>query len=697
MPHRLSALLEPRTVALIGASDRSNWSNRINTALDVIGFEGERYLVNPRGGTAHGRPLATSATELPVTPDVAFVMVPGKAVLPAMRDVAAAGVKAAVILSSGFAEMGETGRAAQAELAELCAEHDIVVLGPNALGYVNVNHKVALKPFQAGEELRPGRIAVVSQSGNVTVQVMNMARSFDVGLSVAVSTGNEMDVSLSDVVDFLADDEGTSAIAVFAESFKDPQAFLAASRRARDNGKLVVCLKVGRSEAAARAALAHTGSLVGNDAVIDAFLRQSGVVRVSSLEDLLTVADTFAQTGPIDGGMALLTISGGTCDIVADRAEDIGMVLPDLMPETVAGLKGVLPDFATVHNPLDITGAAVTDATLFAKALRIVADDPGVGVAIAAQEIDHQAENVAWGLECVSAIAHVAHEASTPVVMVNTTVRHLSSRVREIRAEIDAPAIFGGVDRVLPAIRAIQGWTASRRLPVTPVAEVAVTADAPRSGSWTERVCRPLLEAAGVGVAPAVVVTTAEQARAAASGMEGPFVLKILSDDILHKSDIGGVALGVAQQDVAGAVQAMIDRVGAAAPEAAIDGVLLGPQRPDGLDLLVGVVHEAGWGHVLAIGLGGIWAEVLEDVQRVALPADEATIEAALRSLRAWPLLDGARGSQPVDLPALVSSIGRIAGLALALGEDLAAFEVNPLRITDAGVEALDAAAVWQD
>lgn len=696
MDHRLSGLLAPRSVALVGASDRSGWSTRINEALTVMGFDGDVFLVNPKGGTAHGREAHRSVHDLPVVPDLAYVMVPGSAVLPAMREVAAAGVRNAVVLSSGFAETGDEGRAAQDELAALCRESGMSVLGPNALGYVNVAARTALKPFPPGEELRTGSVAIVSQSGNVTIQLMNMARSFDVGLSFAVSTGNEMDVDLADVVDFLADDAATSVIAVFAEAFGDPAAFLAACRRARAADKLVVCLKVGRSEAAARAALAHTGSLVGDDAVIDAFLRSAGVVRVSSLEDLLVVADTFAHTGPITGGLALLTMSGGTCDIVADRAEDLGVALPDLAPATVRGLEALLPAFAAAHNPLDVTGAAVADAALFGNALEVVARDPGVGVVVVAQEIDHQAENLAWGRDAVRHLSAVAAAAATPTVLVNTTVRHLSPRVRALRQELAVPAVFGGVDRVLPAVHAIQEWSRDRRAPVSrPVPALATSA--PRTGTWSEATCRPLLEQAGVPLVPGVVVAMPAEAARAAAGWDDPTVLKIVSDDVLHKSDVGGVALGVAASDVESRAARMLREVAAARPDAEISGLLVGPMRPEGIDLLVGVVRDPAWGNVLAVGLGGIWAEVMGDVQRLALPAGPDDVEAALRRLRAWPLLAGARGTTPVDVAVLAEAICRIADLSLALGDDLAAVEVNPLRVRGAVVEALDAAVVWRD
>ncbi|OUZ10127.1 hypothetical protein BHE97_08710 [Aeromicrobium sp. PE09-221] len=695
-PARLTHLFEPRSIALIGASDRSNWSHRIVDGLRVIGYDGALHYVNPKGGEAHGQPLVRSVTDIEETPDLAFVMVPASAVLEAMRDIARAGITSAIVLSSGFAELGDEGRRAQEELRALAAEHGITVLGPNALGYVNTDARVALKPFPPGEPLRSGSIAVVSQSGNVTVQLLNMARSFDIGVSLAVSTGNEMDVRIADVVDFLVDHEATRVITVFTEAFPDPHAFLAACRRARAAGKLVVCLKAGRSEAAARAALAHTGSLVGNDAVIDAFLRSAGVVRVSSLEDLLVVADTFAHTGPIDGAMALLTISGGTCDIVADAAEDIGLELAELAGETVTELKQVLPELAAAQNPLDVTGAAVTDATLMARTLAVVARDPGVGVVLVAQEMDHQAENLAWGREALERLSAEAAAAACPAILANTTVRYVNERVREIRAAAAAPTVFGGVSRILPAIAAIGEWTT--RAVSTEAEEFTIdigSITAPRQGTWSEATSRALLESAGVPVVPAVVAASPAAAAAAAADWEGRVALKVVSDDIVHKSDVGGVALDIAPDEVEDAATTLLRRVSAAVPDATIDGVLVTPMREPGVDLLVGVIHEAGWGHVLAVGLGGIWAEVFGDVQRIALPASPAQFEAALRRLRAWPLLDGVRGAEPVDLSALVEILSRIAALAVSLGDDMAAVEVNPLRARGTQIEALDAAVVW--
>lgn len=696
--HRLGRLLRPRSVALVGASDRSNWSTRIHDALGVIGYAGAVHYVNPKGGTAHGHPLHRSVRDLPEVPDLAYVMVPAAAVLDALTDAAEAGVRAAVILSSGFAETGPEGAARQAELAALADKHDMVVLGPNSLGYVSAQARIALKPFQRGEALLPGPIGVVSQSGNITVALINMARSFDVGLSYMVSTGNEMDVALADVVDFLAEDPATWVIAVFAESFKEPHAFLRACLKARAAGKPVVVLKVGRSEAAARAALAHTGALVGDDAVVDAFLHAAGAIRVSSLEDLLATADLFARTGPVAGnGIAVLAMSGGTCDIVADRAEEIGLALPEFGPETIAALQAVLPDFASAQNPLDVTGAAVVDDELFGAALAIVARDPRVHATIAYGEMDHQAPDSEWGVRCLSNLVAAVQTAPSPATLANTTVRSLSGRTRELRAELSAPFAFGGVDRTLPALRQIVDWS-HRPTWTGPWAERrAVDLPAAPVGVWSETISRALLEQFAIPVVDGAVARTPAEAGDAARLLGGRVALKVVSADILHKSDVGGVSLDVDAATVEEESARLLARVRVAAPDAAVDGVLVTPMVADGLDLLIGVVRDPAWGCVMALGLGGIWAEVFRDVRRIALPASAEAVLEAVRGLRAAPLLQGARGTTPVDLDALVDIIGRIGSLALALGEDMAAVEVNPLRIDGSRITALDAAVVWRE
>ena len=699
---RLRRLFTPRSVAIVGASDRSSWSHRIRGALLNIGYEGEVYFVNPRGGTAHGATAHRSVSEIGRVPDLVYVMTSAEASLAAITEAARLGTRSAIILSSGFAETGPEGLLAQQRLAEVAREHDMAVLGPNTLGFANPARRVVLMPMQPGDDLEAGAIGVVSQSGNMAVQVMNMARSFDVGLSLLASTGNELNVTATDVLDYLVADEATQVIAVFLEAVTDPAAFRGACLRARQAGKPVVALKVGRSEAAARAALAHTGALVGDDAIISAVLAASGVIRVDSMEDLLTTADTFVRSGPIGGrNLAVVTISGGGCDLAADRADALGLRYPPPGDATMARLRELLPAYATPQNPLDATGAAVADAPLFGAAIAAVAADPAVDVTVAIGEIEHHAPESAWGLDSITAMTAAARQAPRPVIFTNTTIHTISPGARAVRHELGVPSVFGGMDRVLAAVAKIADWSAA---PVSPTGQtpprpsLAGFHDLPaRTGTWSEADARRLLEHGGVPVVPAVLASSPEEAAAAAARFGTPVAVKVVSPDIVHKTDAGGVALNRSgREDVFEAARQVLTAAQRQVPAPRVDGILVSPMRPEGHDLLVGVVRDPDWGPVLAVAMGGIWAEVLADVSRVALPCSRASIEAAVRALRGAPVLLEARGLPSVDLERVVDAIVAVADLAVSLGEDLVAIEVNPLRVTAGGAEALDVTVQWR-
>ena len=687
--HRLSPLFEPTSVALVGASDRNGWSGLVHSALSLYGFGGTVYYVNPRGGTAHDQPLATSLSALPEVPDLVFVMVPAPAVLGVLEEAARLGTPAAEILSSGFAEVGGEGVALQNRVARLAAESGMAVLGPNNLGFANVTSRIGLTPTVGTGPLPAGRIAMISQSGNLAGQISTLARTFDVGLSLIASTGNEVDVTVGDIIDYLVEDEPTAAIGVFAETLRRPDEFRAACERAHRAGKPVIVLKAGRSEAAARSALAHTGALVGDDAVVDAALASAGVIRVDTLEDLLATADVFTRIGPVHGRkLGIVSISGGAGDIAGDLAEPLDLELPALAPETVRALQEVLPDYGTAQNPLDMTGAVVAQQGLFGDGLRILATDPGIDAVLAITEADHLARTLDDGM--LPGLLDAAAGSPVPALLTSTTVHAFGERTIALRRERDMPAVGWGIDRTLAALaRLADHAERPLRAPAPDAAPVAL--DSSAAGTWSEARSRLLLAGAGVPVVPAQLITDT------VSVEPGSYALKIVSADLPHKSDVGGVRLDVPAADVPAAVADMLRAVAAARPAARLDGVLVGPMRRGGVELIVGVVRDAEWGPVLAIGMGGVWTEVLGDVQRVALPADDRAIERALRRLRCFPLLDGARGTDPIDLADLVRTIAAIADLAVRLGPRLAALEVNPLRAAADGIEALDALVVWND
>ncbi|ONH22888.1 acetate--CoA ligase family protein [Pseudofrankia asymbiotica] len=684
----LDALLRPKSVAFVGASDKSTFSTIAYDLQRRFGAADRTFLINPNKPVVHGQATYPSVADVPGGVDCAFVMVPQRAVLESIEQAAAAGARAAVVLSAGYAETGPEGAKRQAELVAVCERNDLVLLGPNHLGFANMVDGLAVCSLP-GLTPRPGPLAVVSQSGALAGTMSLFAADHGIEFSFVVTTGNEAMVTAEDVLAYLVEDETTRAVAVFAEAIRRPDVFLGAVRRARALGKAVVMLKAGSSELSARTAVAHTGALVGDDAVVDAVLRQEGVIRVGHLEELLLTGHLAARTGPWTApGVAVVSISGGACDIVADQGEKLGLPLPSLAPETEARLGTVVSELGHAQNPLDVTGAALMDHALMGRVVSILAEDPQVGMVLAVGVPDPSLPRVRAALDAASVPGAVA-----------ATIEQALTGPRG-RATLDAgmsgltylPSTRDAV-HATAAVSRWSAWYATARADAP--APAAPPRPAVRPGvPLSEHGVRTLLAVAGVPVVPGVLATSADQA---ADAFDGPVALKIVSPDVQHKTDIGGVRLGVAGPDAIRAAYAQVlASVDVLDPRPAVEGVLVTPMRSGGLELLVGVVRDDQWGPILAIGLGGVFVEVLRDTALLRLPATAREIAEALASLRAAPLLRGARGVPPADLDRLVEVILAIGGLALSLGDDLAELEVNPLHVHGSTIEALDGLLTWR-
>ncbi len=687
----LRRLFYPHSVALIGASERSPWSHMLHANLAGLGFEGRVYAVNKSGSAAHGYPGFRSCTAIPAAVDAAYLFVPPDAVIEAFADALAAGIKAAVILTSGFAEVDEAGADLQTRLVDMARAADAVFLGPNCLGFSNLVIKAPLTPAPNFLPRLPPQVGLVSQSGATNAQVADMAHDMNLGLSIYIATGNEAMIDIAACVDFLVDDEYTKVVMIFAESIRDTATFTAAARRARAARKGIVILKVGTSELTARVAAAHTGSLVGDDAVFDAACRDLGIIRVHTLEELLVTAALLAQSGPVSPPtVGVVSISGGACTLIADRAQAYGVHLPAFGDLTQQSLREALPFVKAALNPFDITGAAMRDASLFDKALQIVGDDPAIGFVLAVYEMPW---NEKWHkVPQLEAIGRAMARMPTRAATVNHLFRPLTQKSRDIMAETGIPAALGGIETVLSALGRICAWSVDLNRPVRPRAV---------HGAGTERPVGEFkvldyLSRQGVAVVPATLAHSAGQAVALASEVAGPCVLKISSVDIPHKTDVGGVALSVTGSEaVAAAYESILASVRRHMPQASVDGVLVAPMRRDGVELLVGTMRDPQWGAVLNFGVGGIWTEVIKDTQLTLLPATPAEIESMLLKLRGARLLQGYRGSPAVDIGRLSLMISRIGDAALALGPELETLEVNPLFARGSRIEALDALTVW--
>ena len=701
-PQRLASLFRPRSVALVGASNKSNFSALAYRNLVEFGFTDRTYLVNQRGAETHGRPTVTSCAGIGEPVDVAFMMVPQAGTLDALSDAAAAGIRNAVVLSSGYGEAGEAGRAAQDELVAHAESLDMVLLGPNHLGFANFVDRAPVTPVP-GLPHDSGPVALLSQSGASSSAMVDFAGIAGADLSYLVTLGNESMITAGHVLDYLVDDEHTRAVAIFLETVRDPEVFRSAARRAAAAGKPIVALKAGSSALAARTAAAHTGALVGDDRTVDAVFRDLGVIRVDSIEDMLITAGTAARLGRLARpGIGVVSISGGACDILADRADDLDAELPAFAPSTERALGEIMPSYGTVHNPLDVTGAAIIDPTLFTRAIATVSADPGVGVVAVVNSLPWASDGRPYsGQVFADAIGDGVQNAAGPVVYVNQVLQPITGYTREVMAQARVPHAIPGLRQAVVALRNLAWWSDATRdtgagpqpVPV-PVAPPEPSA---RRGAWSETAARALVAQAGIPVVPGEVATSARQAVKAAAGFGGPVAMKIVSPDVLHKSDIGGVRLGVAGDDAVAAAYDEITTAASGAPVARVEGVLVSPLRSGGTELLVGVVRDPDWGPVLAVALGGVFVEVLDDSALSPLPVSASRARTLLESLRGAALLHGVRGTPAADLDALAAVVARVGDLALALGDDLESLELNPLHVSGSTIEALDAVITWRN
>ena len=699
---RLTSLLRPRSVALVGASDKSTFSMLAYRNLVEFGLGDRTYLVNRRGTPTHGQPTVTSCARIGEPVDVAYLMVPQAGMLEALDDAAAAGIRNACVLSSGYAEAGEAGRAAQAGLAAHAASLGMVLLGPNHLGFANFTDGVPVCSIP-GLPRHPGPVALLSHSGASSSAMVDFAAMANVGLSYLVTLGNEAMITAGHVLDFLVDDPGTQAIAIFMETVRDPEAFRRAARRAAAAGKAVVVLKAGSSALSARTAAAHTGALVGDARVINAVFADLGVIRVDSIEDMLITAGAAAALGRLARkGIGIVSISGGACNIVADRADDLGAALPQLAPSTRDALAAIMPAYGTVQNPLDVTGAAVIDPTIFTRSIEAMSADPSIGVVgiiNGVPWIDHGRPYM--GQMFVDAIGAGMQAASCPTAYINQVMQPVTDFTRASMEHGRVPYVIPGLRQAVVALRNVAWWSQVTGTPdattVPNPQPVPVPAPGQRRGRWSENAARRLLSDAGIPVVPARLAGSADEAVRAAADLGGPLSVKIVSAAILHKSDIGGVRLDVpADEDAVRAAYQAVTGAAAAVPGARVEGVLISPMRRGRTELLVGVVRDPQWGPVLAVAVGGIFVEVLQDSALAPLPVTPAQAGRLLGRLRGRAVLDGVRGAAPADHGALAAVIARVGDLALALGDDLESLEVNPLLVDGATIEALDAAVTWK-
>ncbi|MGR9178870.1 acetate--CoA ligase family protein (plasmid) [Rhizobium leguminosarum] len=697
---RLRPIVNPASVALIGVSSKPGSAGQLVLGnLLKSGYRGAIHLVGRSGGTLDGRAVLTDITQLPAGVDLAILMVPAAAVLGTLKSCIDLGIPAAVCFASGFAEMGEEGRRQQIEIGEVARAGGLALLGPNTVGYYNYVDGFHLMmvpidlPSQLQDDAGPA-IAIAAQSGGIGVHLASSLEARGVPISYMLTTGNEADIGLAEVLDHYADDPATGAVIIYAEQIRSPSAFVAAAKRARAAGKGVVLLHPGKSEKAQVAAQSHTGALAGNHAVIRLMAERAGVVVVDSLEEAIDIGQLLLRfPQPPVGGLALVTGSGAVCGIAQDYAEPLGLDMPPISDEQAAVLREHLPEFLTPRNPLDLGTAVAFQPQLLEQGIKALLHDASIGSLLVC--FPHASPSLLdpWLTHFLNAI----ERSTKPVILtlLNEDVPLPDAVVA--RAKAHGVVLMRSPER---AIRALAGLARTLRqraalgseVPVTLLSELPSLGKGP-TAEWRGK---EILRSLGIKTPEGGLVRNVDEAVAIAARIGYPVVIKAQAASLMHKSEVGGVLVGIRDETgLREAWQRLHANVAKAKQDLVLDGVLVEAMGERGLELIVGANRDAQWGPTVMVGLGGIWTEVLADVKLLPADLQHDRIVAQLRSLRASKLLTGYRGAEPVDLDAVADAVAAVGRLMLSAPQ-IAEIDINPLVAYGhgKGAVALDALIV---
>lgn len=692
----LQSLFRPQSVAIVGAStDPEKIGGKPLAFLKEHDFAGAIYPINPKAETVQGVKAYAAISDLPGPVDMAICAVPGGAAEQTVQACADQGVRSVIMFSAGFAEVSDEGRLAQERMARIAREAGMRLMGPNCMGVANfVDGMIAsFHPAYGAKPPYQGKIGLVSQSGAFGGMSCFMAQKRGIPFRHVLTTGNEADVEASDCLAFLANDPDTEVIMLYLEGVRNGPKLLAALDMARRNNKKVVAIKLGRTEAGAAAAESHTAALAGSDQVIDAIFRQYGVYRANNIEEFFDLG-CAASLGPVPANdrVGLITVSGGVGVLMADDAAERGLDVAPLPEGTQARMKELVP-FAGVRNPLDVTGQVLNDSSLYEKAIRLVLDETDFGSIVCFQ----------------GALGTKPEELETVMVMLRSLVTDYPDRLIIVAGLFDPDGQRAVEALGIPVVHepthgtriiaALHGFGQAGSPPEPEGVEELAATSLP-DGVLNEVQALAVLADGDVPVVPVRHVHTAAEAAIAAAEIDGPVVMKIVSADLQHKSEVGGVRLNISGGEAAAtAFEEIIAGVAEKTPDALLDGCLVAPMVGGGTEAILGVSRDPVFGPVVMFGLGGIFVEVLKDVAFRVAPFDEAEARKMIREIRGYPVLQGVRGQPPADEDALAQALASLSRFAAANADTIESMEANPflVRAAGQGAMALDALIIKRD
>lgn len=683
-PGRLpSTMLAPRSIAVIGASDdRGKVGGRPIHYMSRFGFRGSIYPVNPRRQEVQGLRCYSGIADLPETPDMAVIAVAASAALAALRECGERGIGTAVVMSSGFGEIGAGGKQLQEQLVGVARQHGMRMLGPNAQGMANFRSGAVANFSTMFMEVPPedGPVAILSQSGAASVMPYALLRERRIGVRYVVASGNDADVTIADLLSSVTEDDGIRIVLLYLEALGDVQALAAAAERARARGIVLVAIKAGSSGKGAAAAASHTGALATEDAVVSAFFRRHGIWRARTIQELAaTVPLYLSRRSPGDGRLLVVSHSGAVGVMCADAAERLSLPVPDLAPATRERLLAIVPSFGSVQNPVDLTAGLMTDNSLFARALGALAADPGVDVVQVGMPVAGEGYDLDGFAEAAAAVG-VAEGKLVVVSGPQRAVLDVFAR-RSLPTFQDDAAALAAVRQLVDHRRLLS------KLPTAPGPAKAVRLPMPgAAATLSEADSLAVLASVGVPVVSHHVCGSLDEARRAFDGLAGRCVVKACSADAPHKSELGLVWLNVTtRQALDDAYSTCVARMAASG----IAGTVIVARMEAGLrELAVGARRDPVFGPVVLLGDGGKYVEVLKDYALLLPPFAIQDAVDALRTLRIWPILQGARGEPAADLDG-VSAIAVAVGELMRAAPDIESIDLNPVMVQPQGGGAI--------
>ncbi|HWE75193.1 MAG TPA: acetate--CoA ligase family protein [Stellaceae bacterium] len=701
----LVRLLAPRSIAVVGATDGSEKiGGRIMSNLLRHRYAGQLYPININRSEVWGQKAYPTLADVPGAIDLALIAIPAAGILDALDACAAAGIKLAMIASSGFADAGEAGAALQQRLIAKARTLGIRIAGPNTQGFYNVPRGIAAT-FSPAVNIEPGpldarpRIGIVSQSGGLGYALYNRGRVEGLDFSSIISIGNQADLELSDYADLLLDDSETRVLMLFLETAKTPANFLALAEKAGALEKPLVVAKVGRHTAARRAVATHTGSMAGTDKAYDAIFARYGVIRAESIEDMLDIAGLFTRSKrPRGNRVAVISATGGVGAWLTDTCEAEGLILAEVDGERQARLRQFIPPYGSANNPVDITAQGLRG---YAQALKTVEDSPNHDAFILSISLAQEARIVREGDE----LSTIAKASDKPVLVYTYATATEKAKAMMAGWGFHIFSRMPGLARALAAGSAYDKFQRQRRAasPAPADREAAAKACAilARHGATLcEWETRDVFTAYGIALEPAQLVQDEEEAVAAAAAFGKPVALKIQSPDIPHKTEIGGVVLNLADSiAIRAAYRAITARAQAAAPQACILGMLVQPMATPGIEMIAGISRDPDFGPMLLCGGGGTGAELFSDIALAPVPLDTAQAETLIDNLKSAALLAGWRGAQAADRAAFADLLMRLSRLAADLGDRIRGIDLNPVIVhrSGEGLSLVDALIVQEE